>query len=279
VKFKMGPKGVYLITGSRNVQSVLRNSGNLSSNELFYMALTQLDGVTKEDVAKFKNDKSGRSHVPSVNMPEEERIWAPNHRIFLDNLANTNAVGVMTNKFNELFSEALSQRPKGKWHTIRLFQFLEQEMARCAITSLSGSEILQQNPDLVDAMWRFDSNLYPLVFGVPRFLYSKPYDARDTFHEIGERFLKAAWEKFDWSSRDATADWEPIFGTRFSRTHSKFLRDKGFSMRSQRGMFLGSMWAYANPIPFCYRKTNGLSQIECEYYTYHGLGPDGDYQR
>lgn len=244
VKFRMGPKGVYLITGTKNIQSVLRNSGSLSSNEMFYMALQQLDGVTKEDIAKFKNDKSGRSHVPSNNVPDEDRIWAPNHRIFLDNLANTNAVGVMTNKFCELFSETLSQRPAGQWQTARVFQFLEQEMARCAIISLTGSYILKENPDLIDVMWKFDSNLYPLVFGVPRFLYSKPYAARDAFHEMGEKFLKAAWQKFDWTSRDATADWEPTFGTRFSRTHSKFLKDKGFAMRSRSGMFLGSMWAY-----------------------------------
>jgi len=125
-------------------------------------------------------------------------------------------------------------------------------MARCAITSFYGSYILEQFPDLIDAMWKFDSNISALVFGVPRFLYSKPYAARDGFHEIGEKFLNTAWSKFDWNSRDMNADWEPIFGTRFSRMHSKFFKDKGFSMRSRSGLFLGSMWAYIYLIPLLY---------------------------
>jgi hypothetical protein len=252
VKFRIGQKGVYLITRGKNVQYALRNSGSLSSNELIYMALQQLSGTTQEDVAKFKNDKSGTSHVPSINMPEEERMWAPFHRIFMDNISNSKAVGVMTAKFCEFFSEALSQQLQGKWQTIRVYQFLEQQMARCAITSFYGSYILEQFPDLIDAMWKFDSNISALVFGVPRFLYSKPYAARDGFHEIGDKFLNAAWSKFDWNSRDMNADWEPIFGTRFSRMHSKFFKDKEFSMRSRSGLFLGSMWAYIYLIPLLY---------------------------
>jgi hypothetical protein len=222
------------------------------------MALQQLDGVTKEDIAKFKNDTSGRSHVASTNIPEEKRVWAPNHRIFLDNLANPNAVSVMSEKFCEMFSETLSKRPTGEWQSLRLFQFLEQEMARCAITSMSGEYILEQNPNLIDAMWEFDSNLYPLVFGVPRLLYSTPYNARDAFHEMGKKFLKAAWKRFDWNSSDAAADWEPTFGTRLSRTHSKFLKDKGFAMRSQSGMFLGSMWAYVYLLSDRFTFTNAI---------------------
>ena len=217
------------------------------------MALQQLSGTTKEDVAKFKNDKSGTSRVPTINMPEAERIWAPFHRIFVDNMVNSKAVEVMTSKFIELFSETLSQQLRGKWQTIRVYQFLEQQMARCAIVSFYGSYILEQSPDLIDAMWKFDSHIYALLFGVPHFLYSKPYAARDGFHKIGEKFLNAAWSKFDWNSGDMNADWEPIFGTTFSRRHSKFFKDKGFSMQSRSGLFLGSMWAYIYPIPLLYK--------------------------
>jgi hypothetical protein len=243
MKFRMGPKGVYLITRGKSIQSVLRHSGSLSSDEMVYMVLEHLNNMTKKDVAKFRDDKSGRSHVPSIDIPEDERIVGPNHRIFQDHLANTNAVVVMADKFNELFSETLSQQPRGKWQTIRVFQFLEHDMARCAIISLFGSQILEQQPELIDAMWKFDSYVYPIILGVPRFLYSKAYAARDAFHEIAEKHLNSAWSTFNWTSPDANADWEPTFGTRFVRTYAKFLRDKGFSMRSRRGTFAVTLWA------------------------------------
>ncbi len=50
MKFWLGPKGMYLVTGAKNAQSVLRNSGNLTSDELFFMALKQLDAVEPQDI-------------------------------------------------------------------------------------------------------------------------------------------------------------------------------------------------------------------------------------
>jgi hypothetical protein len=244
MKFWLGPKGVYLVTGAKNAQSVLRNSGNLTSNELFFMALSQLDAVEKQDVGKFKADKSGRSHIPLNKVSPEGRIWEPNHRIFVDNLTTSQPVGVMTDKFLELFTETLSQFPRGQSKSLRLYTFLQKEMARCAITALSGEEILKQNPNFINAMWKFDFGVYPLAFGVPRFMYPKAYAARDAFNEMGQKFLQAAWGKFDWNGPEADADWEPIFGTRFHRTHSKFLKDRGFTLQSRSGMHIGTIWAY-----------------------------------
>lgn len=173
----------------------------------------------------------------------EGRLWEPNHRIFADNITTAQAVGVMTAKFLDLFSKTVAKFPTGQSKSIRLYSFMQQEMARCAITALAGEEILKQNPSFIEAMWKFDSGVFPLVFGVPRMLYSKVYEARDAFHEMGEKFLKAAWEKFDWNGPGAEADWEPIFGTRYLRTHSKFLKERGFALRSQSGMEVGTIWA------------------------------------
>lgn len=247
VKFWLGPVGVYVITGAKNVQYVLRSSGSLSSKKLITMAFRQIAAFSKEDLAKFERDKSGMSHVPSIEIPEEERVWAPFHRIFMDHMTNTKAVGVMAAKFCELFSETLSRQSRAQWQTVRVYEFLEQEMVRCAITSLSGSHILEQNPDLIDAMWRFDEKSYALLLGVPRFLSPKSYAARDAFHEMGEKHLSTAWSKFDWDNEEYDPDWEPIFGARFSRVHSKFLKDKGVSMRARSGLYLGTLWAYIFP--------------------------------
>jgi hypothetical protein len=235
---------MYLVTGAENAQSVLRNSGNLTSDELFFMALKQLDAVEPQDIEKFKADKSGRSHVPASKVGPEGRIWEPNHRIFIDNLTPPRSVGTISEKFIDLFSATLEKFPKGQSKTMRLYKFLQQEMGRCAIISLSGEEILRQNPAFIDAMWEFDAGVYPLAFGVPRLIYPKVYRARDAYNRMGQKFLTAAWEKFDWDGPDEDADWEPIFGTRFHRTHAKFLKDKGFSLQSRSGMHIGTIWAY-----------------------------------
>ena len=244
VKFWMGPKGVYLVTGAKNSQAILKNSGSLSSDELILMVLSQLDAADQKDIDQFRTDKSGRSHIPQSPVGPGGRIWEQNHRIFTENLATSKSVGVMINKFLELFTATLeAQFPVHESKSLRLYSFLKEEMARCAIVSLSGEDILDQNPGFIDAMWEFDTYVYPLLFGVPRLFYPKAYAARDTFHKMGEKFLIAAWEKFDWTGPDAEADWEPIFGTRFHRTHSRFLKDRGFALCTRSGMHIGTIWA------------------------------------
>jgi hypothetical protein len=245
MKFWLGPKGVYLVTGAKNSQAVLKNSGSLSSDELIFMVLAQLDSADQKDIDQFRADKSGRSHIPLNPVGPGGRIWEQNHRIFTDNLMTAKSVKAMVDKFLELFTATLEEQfPVGQTKTLQLYSFLKQEMARCAIVSLSGEELLKQNPGFIDAMWEFDSYVYPILFGIPRFLYPKAYAAREAYHKMGEKFLAAAWKKFDWDGPDVDADWEPIFGTRFHRTHSKFLKDRGFALRTRSGMHIGTTWAY-----------------------------------
>lgn len=245
--FSLGPKKFYLVTRAKNVQSVFRNTVRLASDELFIMAIKQIHAVTPKDVAKWQNDNSGRVHAPTIDIPEESRIWAPHHRIFVDYM-NPQAVNVLTEKYCEFFAETLSRQKKGEWQSVRFYQWLQKEMARCAISSLSGTEILRLNPGFIDTMWDFDNRVLTLFYGLPRWLYSKGYAVRDAFHEFGEKWIIYAEEHQD--QVDPNADWEPIFGTRFTREHFNFFRGKGFDLRSRAGFHVGTIWALnANTTP------------------------------
>ena len=59
VKFRLGPVGVYVITGDKNVPYFLRSSGSLSSKRLITMALRQSAALTKGDLAKFETTNPG----------------------------------------------------------------------------------------------------------------------------------------------------------------------------------------------------------------------------
>jgi hypothetical protein len=225
--------------------------------------MKQLDSVSAKDMKKFEMDKSGRSHIPSVEIAEETRLWAPLHRLFLDYIANKTAVENMTSKFCELFSESLEKQPKGQWATVQLYTFLQAEIAESAITALAGREILKQNPGFVEALWNFDKNIFPMLLGVPRLIYGRAYAARDAFHEMGEKWLKSVWEKYDWNSPNL--DWEPLFGSRYVRVHSKFLRERDFDLRSQAGLLLGAIWAYV------YFDPNQLSRNSVDILTVQTL--------
>jgi len=238
----MGPKGFYLINEAKNANAVVRTSGHLSSDALIYMAMKQLDAVSAKDIKKYEEDTSSRYQVGGPGVSEKAQVWAPIHRLFTDHLASKTGVETLQGKFCEMFSETLHRQPKGEWKEVRLYQFLQAEMARCAIIAIAGTEILDLNPGFVEAMWRFDENVYPMALSVPRLFYGKPYKARDKFHDMGEKWLAIVSEKYDWSGPDV--DWEPLFGTRYLRSHAKLLMDRDFDLRSKVGLLLGGVWAY-----------------------------------
>lgn len=237
----MGHKGFYLINGAKNANSVVRSSGHLSSDALIYMAMIQLDGVSAKDIQKYKMDKSSRTHTGDANIPDTERYWAPLHRLMTDHLASKTAVTTLQSKFCEDFSATLDKQPKSEWRAVQLYKFLQVEMAKSATIAFAGTEILKQNPGIVEAMWRFDDTAYPLALSVPRLLYGKPYATRDRFHMMCEAWLRYATEKYNWDGPDH--DWDPLFGTRYFRLHAKYLQERDFEMRSQLGMLLTSVWA------------------------------------
>jgi hypothetical protein len=244
MKFRLGPKPVYLVTGVKNVQAALRHSGSLSADELFFMALRKLDSVAESDINKFKADPTGRSAIPSVPAPEgHDRIWHGSHKVFAEFLTRPESVGVISSKFVELFEGKIEQERSGAWKSVQFYNWLKTEMAECAIISLSGTQILDLNPEFINAMWDLDKCIFPLMMGAPRFLHSKPYRARDIYVEMGEKYLQSAYEKFDWNGPDVEKTWEPIFGSRFGREHSKFLSDRNFELRSRAGMHCGTVWA------------------------------------
>lgn len=244
MQFRLGPKPVYLVTGVKNVQAALRHSGSLSADELFYMALRQLDSVAESDINKFKADRTGRSTVPAIAAPEgHDRIWHENHKVFAEFLSRPDSVSVISTKFVQLFEGKIEQERRSTWKSVQFYDWMKTEMAECAIISLAGTQILDLNPEFINAMWELDKSIFPLIMGAPRFLYSKPYRARDRYRKMVEKHLQSAYKIFDWKGPNVETSWEPIFGSRFAREHSKFLSHRNFELRSRAGMLGATIWA------------------------------------
>jgi hypothetical protein len=239
----MGPQRVYVVTGAKNAQAVVRGSGHLSSEDFILSTLSQLDGLTPEDYALFEKDKSGRAVISRDKTPEEDRLWHANHKIMVEHLSGTLPTTILMKKFCELFTKRIERKTRGEWETLQLWQFVRTELVEDAMIALAGPKLLELNPGLLDTMWEFDGMAYPLLFHVPKFLYRVAYETRDRFHEMGIKWLRHAFEHFKFDGDDV--DWEENFGMRFTRTHAKYLKDKGFHERSRSGMALGAIWAYA----------------------------------
>jgi hypothetical protein len=106
------------------------------------IVMKNLCGSTKEDLATFANDKSGRLKIPAPGTeetPENERYWASFHRVLHDYLARTQETNKLAESYQRLFGECLVKYPVDQWTSLRLYEFLRKDMAEAAISSLSGT--------------------------------------------------------------------------------------------------------------------------------------------
>lgn len=202
------------------------------------IVVQNLWGATQPDVDRFVNDTTGRNPEKATgteSFPEERRIWAPLHKNMHDNLARIPETNLLASLYQKNFLERLDRLQSGS--VIRIEQFLKEDMARAALTTLAGSRIFEISPNILDLMWDFDVIAASLAWGLPKWLNSKAVNCRDRFHEAVQRYLETSIKALDWDGPEAQSDWEPNFGSRFSRTMVRIMIEKGFDMRSMAGGF------------------------------------------
>jgi hypothetical protein len=240
---------LYILTGAENVQNMFRVSQGIGSEVFLLRVMKYGQWFTDEDLAKFANDKSGRLKMPargSAQVPEGERYWAMNHQVYHEYMLQKEPCAKIAESFYEQFHAQLEEEPLGEWVTIRLCEYLKQHMAKAAAIALAGTKLFEVYPDFLDGLWALDEVALQLVWGLPRWLNPKPARVREWFNVMGQQYLESAFSSFDWDSTDADADWEPIFGSRFSREHARWAKDIGLSLRTRGGLFAFNVFGQAS---------------------------------
>ncbi|KAL0932811.1 cytochrome p450 family protein [Colletotrichum truncatum] len=252
VKLRLGPVRMYLIKGGQQVQTMFRKSATMSSDKFILMVFKDLQGTSKEDVAKFVNDKSGRLKAAAPgheNVPTEQRYWYTLHHLSTTNLSLTENTAHLANKYTEFLGEALAKHPLGEWSTVQLFQYLRKDMGESAIKSLCGTRLLEIVPDFSEQFWRFDSGSFQLLNGLPRWLNPKPAQERDKIARMSEKYLNEVFPTFDWEGLSPDTYWEPALGSRHSRELQKWAYDSGMTLQSRAAFFFIFNSVNSNTVP------------------------------
>ncbi|KAK0650000.1 cytochrome P450 [Cercophora newfieldiana] len=243
MSLKLGPETLYIIKGAENVATMFKTTTTRTSpvgQRRFILRIQKyLWGAVPADYAKFLNDTSGRAKVPlpgTENTPESKRYW----RILNDKLHDYFAISSETNALVAVYQRELSKRleqdfPTTEWTTIMVYAFLQKYMASAATTTLLGPRILTVNPDFHNVLWTFDRFVASLVWGLPKWLTPRAWKTRDRLHAAVHRYLYPAVGEFAWDSDSATADWEPVFGSRVNREVIRWMREDGFAPQTIAG--------------------------------------------
>ncbi|KAK5661823.1 hypothetical protein OQA88_9925 [Cercophora sp. LCS_1] len=256
--FRLGPVKVYCVQKPHNILPLLRVTNDFSSEGFMVMTFRGLWDLDPVDIAKFSADKSGRLKKPaspfssssSSSTTNSKRYWYAERKLYEEFLSRGAVANTMTDKYADMFSQRLGEQPLHEWATVSLFKWVKKHMTDAAVVSLIGPRILQQTPDFSDLFWDFDSNLFYLIMGPPKWLNRHPWRVHKAFHDAVARYVETAWREFNWDGPDAESDWEPVFGARVARELQKWCREAGFSDRTVRGFVAMLITAQnSNPIP------------------------------
>lgn len=236
IRLHFGPRNLYLVTKSHNIQSLFRPTAAVDTTMFMLLIQANLQALSPSDLARFRNDKSGRqSSHDQKTPPPPDRYWATLHHIMTAHLSRASQANALAVKFQRELAAQLQRRyPLGEWVAARPYAFARTEMALAATTTLVGERFLQVNPGFLDALWEFDHVAASIVWGLPRWLNRAAYAKRDRFIGMCGRWLKEG-EGFDWEGEEADRDWEPAMGSRYARELVRYFRGMGFEERSIAG--------------------------------------------
>lgn len=192
--FRLLQTKVYLIAGQRNIQQLFSRSHKIGT-EAFWIqnVLPNLYCMSREDVERFANDKSGRERNAAPgheHVPDQQRVWHGYHHVhseFLSKLSQTKPISM---RFNRLMMQELERKfDQIGGYEVSLIDFCKQDVATCALMALFGTHFFQLNPNLLDAFWKFDSSIFELTMGLPRWLMPASYKARDRYYAMIQHYL------------------------------------------------------------------------------------------
>lgn len=253
------------MTGDEGIQSVTKTSPHVGFEPLVLLALENMMGFTPEDLAKFSSDKSGRlmaaPNPGTEHTPEIKRYWARFHEITHKYLTNMHYANGLALKYRDHFDEwvvecyekqlAEHQRPENLkvtttgdqgWVEMRLMECLKTGLGTASTRTLMGHRVFELIPDLIKRLWDFDSIAATLALGPkPKWLFRDVYAKGEAFTTATQRYYEQAIKELGLDDSHApvdndAVDWEPLFGSRYSRELIAYLRTSELDSRSAGGM-------------------------------------------
>lgn len=234
LRFYLGPKTVYLVAGPQGIRRMFgREMVHAVTNQeqMTRYALPTLYKMNRDEVKRWEDDNTGVSKAPipgTESTPARQRLWYTYEHLYTEYLGRPQYTKPLVDAFIRNLGEALEHYPCGEWATVNVGEFCRRHVAAAAVGALFGPALMKLSPDFIDTFWNFDSQVFKLVLGLPRWMNATPFQSHDRYVAAIQKWLDAAEAGFDWESPEAAADWEPRFGARAPRELVKWMRQTGW---------------------------------------------------
>ncbi|KAJ2991563.1 hypothetical protein NUW58_g2470 [Xylaria curta] len=250
----LGPLNLYMVAGKRNISTIFRSS--FTSDPWVLRIMKYSAGYSQADLAKFYEDGSDGTRLPRPEgaLSEQRNIWHALHSLYDQTLMNSRSVSALTTSYLSFFSQQLVEISADEWTEVRVYDFLKKSMSAAATYSVMGSQVIELNPDFIEAFWEYEKFVETLAFGLPTWLNWSAVRARNRFCAMCLKWYQVADSEFDWDNPGPhhEADWEPAFGSQVSRGLAKLAKTFDFSDQTISAVYALFLFGlHANTIPIC----------------------------
>ena len=233
------------------MQHLFKCSRQLTFEEFALRVAQNVKRLPASDAALVGKDVSGSAVVSLTATTPDARIWRKFHELYEVHLIGTNAVSSLTNLFIEQLLKQFQVVQAGETITVGVDEFMKRHMFRASTIALAGPKLFETAPELEKDFWDYDQSFMSLLYGLPRFMCRRGYDARDKCLESVKRWLRQGWQDQDWDTVNATNPvWEENFGSCLLRQREVAMEKYGVSLEGRASFEMGLIWSInSNAIP------------------------------
>ena len=236
----------YIISGASSIKSVLKES-ELHTRAYKSHAVQTILKTPKDALDLWLSDDSGVnvSPHPASSTPSHLRIdyltyssvhkflSGPGLKPFADRFT-TNLLAQLTKR------DDIGQRWK---HLPDLFSLFQDEFIAASLQAMCGEYLLRSQPTFVQDYWRYNTALYTLAKGYPRWMKPKAYRQRDKCLQSLKEWHELIRPYFEDASLDQQ-DWNPYYGTAFVKfRHRAWSEIDCMGPNAAAAEDLGLIWA------------------------------------
>ncbi|KAF5001554.1 hypothetical protein FDECE_10902 [Fusarium decemcellulare] len=251
LRIRLGNVHAYLIHGTRNVQQVFRCSKELTFEEFALRVAQKVKRLPAKDAALVAKDISGSSRQPLCETRDEDRIWRKFHEIYESHLIGSTAVSCLTELFINTMIDQLNTVGTQGPIECGVDEFMKHHMFRASTIALAGRGVFDVDPKFAEVFWDYDEDFMSLLYGLPKFLCRKGWNARDKCLETVRSYLERGWQQLDWVACEETDPyWEPNFGSKLVRQREVAMEKYGIGLDGRASFQMGLIWSInSNAIP------------------------------
>lgn len=176
---------------------------------------------------------SNRDHEMMVSKATKAKFEEDLHLGFL---LNETAVSELTRAFVCFFKQEIDSArgsvEENEGREVGLYAWLRPIMMRASVTAFMGQHIVNIYPQITDDFLEYDKGILDLVFGVPRLFKPRPYEAQERMLQGFIRWIQVVDKETDNrkpDTQDPEEEWEPSWGSRYSRARQALWRERGMS--------------------------------------------------